>query len=160
MPGKRQVFYSKGVSIMVDLYPKRCNICGGDVSFVRNSLIYGKRYGSGYAYLCERCGAYVGTHKDAPTKAMGILSNIEMRKWKVRCHEIFDSLWRGKSRAQRKREALYAWLAKKMNIPVEECHFGYFDLEQLKRAHRILLSVWGAPIQYDSFGNVINEVVE
>ena len=25
-----------------------------------------------------------------------------------------------------------------MGIPVEECHFGYFDLEQLRQAYRIL----------------------
>lgn len=142
---------------MIDLYPKKCNICGGDVGLVKNSTIYRKSYGSGYAYLCQNCGAYVGTHKNDRKKAMGILSNSEMRKWKVRCHEIFDSFWKGKARAQRKRQALYDWLAKKMEIPVEECHFGYFNLEQLKKVHKILLSVWGMPIQYDSFGNVIDK---
>lgn len=143
---------------MIDIYPKKCNICGGEVDFVKNYRIYGKRYGSGYSYICRDCGAYVGTHKDDLRKAMGVLSNAEMRKWKVTCHEIFDSFWRGRPRAQRKRQALYEWLAGKMDIPVEECHFGYFDLEKLKKAHKILLSVWGTPIQYDSFGNVINEV--
>lgn len=27
-----------------------------------------------------------------------------------------------------------------MNIPVKECHFGYFDMEQLKQAYKILKS--------------------
>lgn len=33
---------------------------------------------------------------------------------------------------------LYAKLAEEMGIPVEMCHFGYFDMEQLKRAYKIL----------------------
>ena len=45
------------------LYPKTCNICGGEVIYTTNDKIYGKRYGSGYCYLCTNCGAYVGTHR-------------------------------------------------------------------------------------------------
>lgn len=47
---------------MINTHPTRCNICGGPVTYGSNARIYGKEYGSGYCYLCERCGAYVGTH--------------------------------------------------------------------------------------------------
>lgn len=32
----------------------------------------------------------------------------------------------------------YRWLAGEMGIPVEDCHFGYFDIHQLRQAYRIL----------------------
>jgi len=31
-------------------------------------------------------------------------------------------------------------LAKKLNIDKSTCHFGYFDMAMLKRAHEILIS--------------------
>ena len=36
---------------------------------------------------------------------------------------------------------MYHWLAKRLKIPVEECHFGYFDLEMLEKADVILEEV-------------------
>ena len=141
---------------MVDLHPKICNLCGGEVVFTSNSNIYGRKYGSGFCYLCMKCGAYVGTHRPYPKEALGILANAEMRKWKMRCHDIFDSMWKNKKGGNKTRRALYAWLAKKLNIPVEDCHFGYFDLPTLKRAHTILLELWGNPLKYDSKGNIVN----
>ena len=141
---------------MVDLHPKICNLCEGEVVFTSNSNIYGRKYGSGFCYLCMKCGAYVGTHRPYPKEALGILASAEMRKWKMRCHDIFDSMWKNQKRASRKRRALYAWLAKKLDIPVSECHFGYFDLPTLRRAHKILLELWGNPLKYDNNGNIIN----
>ena len=46
---------------MINTHPTRCNICGGAVTYGSNSRIYGREYGSGYCYLCEQCGAYVGS---------------------------------------------------------------------------------------------------
>ena len=39
------------------LQPKVCNICGGDVEYITNDKIYGKKYGSGYCYHCTKCGS-------------------------------------------------------------------------------------------------------
>lgn len=125
-----------GNALKIDLYPKVCNLCGGSVIYVSNALIYGKPYGSGYCYLCQHCGAYVGTHKPRPKEAFGILANAEMREAKKYCHNKFDALW--KTREQRK--ALYSKLAEAMSIPVSQCHFGYFDLEQLGKAAHIIQS--------------------
>lgn len=138
---------------MIDLYPKVCNLCGGKVEYIPNSLIYGKSYGSGFCYHCKNCDAYVGTHKPRPKEALGILSNKEMKKWKMWCHSLFDLLWKGRKefiyngkvykaiKPLIKRNEAYKWLSEKMNIPQKECHFGYFNLVQLKKAYAILKEI-------------------
>ena len=108
--------------------------------FTTNDRVYGKQYGSGYCYLCTICGAYVGTHEPRPREALGILANAQMRRGKMMCHDIFDQMWKGKPHSHKKRAAAYRWLAKEMNIPIEECHFGYFNIEQLRRAYKILIT--------------------
>jgi len=123
---------------MIDLYPKKCNICGGKVIYIDNVVIYGKPYGSGKCYLCTECGAYVGTHKPRPREALGLLANEEMRKLKMACHDIFDCFWKNKPKANIKRSQMYSWLAKELGIEMKYCHFGYFDLEMLKKAYEIL----------------------
>lgn len=118
------------------LRPVTCNICGGKVEFIQNKLIYGKPFGSGYCYYCKNCGAYVGTHKVRPREAMGILANEEMRQMKMKCHGIFDGMWQNGEQ----RRSMYKWLAGKLGIAVEECHFGYFDMDMLNKAYEILLA--------------------
>ena len=142
---------------MIDLHPTRCNICGGHVVFTSNAAIYGKEYGSGKCYLCQSCGAYTGTHRPRPKEALGLLADESMRKGKVLCHDLFDAMWKGKPKARKKRKDLYAWLADRMGIPVEECHFGYFDIHQLRRAYLILKTVRGQEMMYDNKGRVYFE---
>ena len=128
----------------IDLHPTKCNLCGGKVIFTSNARIYGKKYGSGKCYLCTSCGAYVGTHKPRPDEAMGILADAEMREMKRKCHEIFDRLWKWASTGKKRhmlRKMAYSTLAEKMNIPVEQCHFGYFDMNQLKVAYQNVLEM-------------------
>ena len=116
------------------LHPKICNLCGGDVEYISNENIYGKKYGSGYCYHCTKCDAYVGTHKSRPKEAFGILANAEMRQMKMKCHDVFDALW--KTPTERRR--LYKRLADCMNIKVKDCHFGYFNMAQLQKAYAII----------------------
>ena len=124
---------------MIEIHPKICNLCGGRGEYMNNARIYGKQYGSGYCYRCTVCGAYVGTHKPRPKEAMGILADSEMREWKRKCHNLFDSFWKAAGkRKQRRRRQLYIRLAGEMGIRIEECHFGYFDREQLRCAYRII----------------------
>lgn len=120
---------------MIDLHPTICNLCGGKVEYIKNAKIYGKSYGSGYCYHCTQCNAYVGTHIPRPKEALGILANEEMKSWKMSCHRLFDKLWRedGFNRAY-----CYKWLADKMRIDRKDCHFGYFNMQQLKQAYAIL----------------------
>lgn len=124
--------------------------------YTSNARIYGREYGSGKCYLCTECGAYVGTHKPRPREALGLLANERMRKGKMACHAIFDSKWKGKPKARKKRYDLYQWIAGQMGIPVEECHFGYFTLDQLKTAYRILKRIQDCPLEYDAAGKIVN----
>lgn len=139
---------------MIDLQPTKCNLCGGEVEYITNDKIYGKKYGSGWCYHCKQCGAYVGTHKPRPREALGILANDEMRNWKQWCHNLFDRLWKGvpayvkadgtkvnRVKPKMSRTHAYYLLAKEMNIPLRECHFGYFDIPKLKRAYAILKNI-------------------
>lgn len=139
---------------MIDLHPKICNICGGHVVFTSNATIYGKEYGSGKCYLCLGCGAYTGTHRPRPREALGLLADEPMRKGKVMCHDLFDAMWKGKPKAQKKRKDLYAWLANKMGISIEECHFGYFNIEQLRQAYRVLTVASNQEMRYDNNGRI------
>lgn len=140
---------------MIDTHPTKCNICGGPVIYVSNDRVYGRKYGSGYCYLCKNCGAYVGTHKPRPKEALGLLADESMRKGKMMCHSLFDPIWEGKPKANKKRKDLYKWLSKQMDIPVEYCHFGYFDIHQLRKANKILLDIQGMTMLYDNCGNIL-----
>lgn len=123
-----------------NLYPEVCNICGPKVIFTSNSRIYGREYGSGKCYLCTNpaCRAFVGTHEPRPEEALGILSTPKMREMKKKVHGMFDELWLHEKDRRTARTKAYAFLAEKMGIPVEECHFGYFDMDQLNAACSIL----------------------
>lgn len=139
---------------MIDKYPKVCNLCGGKVIFTSNAEIYGREYGSGRCYLCTKCGAFVGTHKPRPKEALGLLADERMRKGKKLCHGLFDPFWQGKPKARKKRRDLYFWLSKQLSIPFEDCHFGYFDLERLRDAYRLLLKIQGQEMRYDNHGRI------
>jgi len=144
----------------INLYPTECNICGAEVIYTSNAEIYGKKYGSGMCYLCTNadCNSYVGTHISRPKEAFGILADKDMRKGKMLCREIFDSKWMGRAGAKKKRVQMYRWLARQLEIPVSLCHFGYFDIDTLRRAYRILVQIRDVPLRYDKKGKILNEV--
>lgn len=125
----------------MEKHPTICNLCGGKVIFTSNSNIYGREYGSGKCYMCTSCRAFVGTHVNRPDEAYGILSNAEMRELRKECHDLFDEKWQKVPEKKQKyaRTGHYEILASKMGIPVEECHFGNFTLEQLKEARELLM---------------------
>ena len=122
----------------MNLHPTKCNLCGEKVIFTSNARIYGKEYGSGKCYLCTSCWAYVGTHKPRPDEAMGILADAEMRQMKMKCHELFDKRWMAERNRRKARNKEYEALANYLGIPVEECHFGYFDMDMLNKAYDYL----------------------
>jgi hypothetical protein len=125
---------------MINLQPTICNLCGGEVEYMSNAVIYGKQYGSGYCYRCRACKAYVGTHERRPREAFGILANAAMREWKMKCHSVFDRLWQSKTERFRYRSKYYNALAEKLNIDKKYCHFGYFDTPMLRQAYGIIIS--------------------
>lgn len=113
--------------------PKVCPFCGHPVIKTSNAVIYGKQYGSGVCYKCTSCDAYVGCHPNG--SPLGTLANKATRDLRRRCHNVFDACWKlgGLSRSY-----CYAELSKRMNIPIKECHFAYFDIPKLTQALNIL----------------------
>ena len=95
---------------MINLYPEKCNLCGGQVIYTSNAIIYGREYGSGKCYYCTNCHAYVGTHVPRPKEALGILADANMRNQKIKCHAMFDELWKhedtGKKRHKKKSRSI------------------------------------------------------
>ena len=120
----------------VDKYPipTKCIHCGGDVVYTSNSEIYGKEYGNGKCYLCITCRSYVGVH-DGTDIPLGILATEELRELKKKAHNLFDPIWKSKKKY---RWQCYQQLALKLEIPHEECHFGWFDKDRLLKAIDLL----------------------
>ena len=140
---------------MVDLHPKVCNLCGGKVIYTSNARVYGKEYGSGKCYLCTKCRAFVGTHGPRPDEALGLLADSRMRNAKKKCHALFDPHWSDKEPQRTYRTAMYRWLAEKMNIAVEDCHFGHFTLKQLDEAYMYLIRVKELKMHLDKNGKAV-----
>jgi hypothetical protein len=88
-------------------------------------------------WRCRPCKAWVGCHGNS-SNPMGRLANSELRGWKVRAHAAFDPLWMRKRKREQiskkaARNAGYAWLAKELGIPRDQCHIGLFDVDACKR---------------------------
>ena len=110
-----------------------------------------------YAPCCFGGSPVIVTAARAAETRLGLLADSRMRKGEIMCHALFDALWRGKPKARRKRDALYEWLAGQMGLPLADCHFGYFDLQQLRQAYRLLSDVQGLPMRYDNRGRIFFE---
>lgn len=120
----------------INVYPKptTCQYCGHEVIYTSNAEIYGKEYGNGKCYKCNNCDAYVGVH-DGTDIPLGILANIELRNLKKKAHAMFDPIWK---RKKKYRWQCYHQLALKLDIPVKECHFGWFNKDMLEKSIQIL----------------------
>lgn len=112
--------------------PSICRYCGGCVELVSNSEIYnGREYGEWpYAYLCTDCKAYVGLHPDTDIP-LGTLAALQLRKDRNTAKDAFH---RVKEQRGFSRSLAYQWLAGKMGIEVDVCHFGWFDQDECARA--------------------------
>jgi hypothetical protein len=122
------------------LQGKRCAYCAAPTLCVDSAEVYhGKSYGP--IWICRPCSAYVGCHKGT-TNALGRVANAELRKKKMAFHAAFDPLWKS---GKWNRNALYAELAKRMNIDKELCHGGMFDVKQCDLAISTLKSIDRAP---------------
>lgn len=119
---------------MYDSRPSVCTDCGQKVVYGKMSDFNINPYQSGYCYICTGCGAYVGTHKNRPKEALGRISDKRTRYMRVVCHKEFDHHWQSTAGKNR----LYHKLAKALGIKSEDCHFGYMDYEELKKAYEIM----------------------
>lgn len=125
----------------------RCPYCGNKAEYVQGRRIYSGRgdWDSKWFFACFPCGAWVGCHArnkkhnhngDEP---LGRLANAELRHMKKAAHSAFDKVWKAKRKGHMiKRNDAYAWLAEKLEIPVDECHIGMFDVEMCDRVIRVV----------------------
>lgn len=118
--------------------PAVCPHCGDKVEIVGNETIYGKPQGEWpWAYRCGSCGAYVGMHPYTNIP-LGTLATENLRKARVRAKQPFET-WRLSRKLDR--STAYTTLADKLGIPVEECHFGWFDLQRCAQAESIAVGL-------------------
>lgn len=114
----------------------KCPFCGGKVIFTSNKKIYGKEYGNGKCYLCTNCNAYVGTHPTGNNdKPLGGLADTPTRVLRHACHELFDIVWKSRKIT---RKAAYKKLAELLDIPQNECHFGWMYGDMLIKSLNIM----------------------
>lgn len=122
--------------------PESCPYCQGSVELVNHAEVYnGREYGDWpYIYLCRECNAYVGLHEytDIP---LGTLANRELREARKQEKVHFEALWYNRE----SRTRAYEWLAAEMKIPVSECHWGMFTVEQCREAGALCRSVGEIP---------------
>ncbi len=120
-------------------FVESCPYCGSSVIYIDSIKIFRKSYGM--MYLCNNyplCDASVGVHKGT-NYPLGRMANKNLRYWKKRAHFYFDPIWQkklDKNPLEKKntiRNETYKWLSEKMNIPIEECHIGFFNVEQCKQ---------------------------
>jgi len=121
----------------IDSYPipNTCPYCNSPVIFTSNAEIYGRQYGNGMCYKCTVCDTYVGVHTGTKIP-LGRLADKELRDLKKECHSLFDPIWRENKNITR--SEAYKKLAELLKIPVNECHFGWFDKETLYKAKTIM----------------------
>jgi len=124
-----------------------CPYCGKPSQRVTGEIIYPHRRDlwSKKFYQCAPCRAYVGCHPKSD-KPLGRLANAELRRAKMDAHRAFDPIWKNKSKS---RSEAYAWLARQLDIPGEECHIGMFDVDMCRRVVDICSPDFGDPHQQE-----------
>lgn len=117
-----------------------CDYCNSKTSVVKGTVLYGPnhRLSNKKFYYCEPCQAWVGMHEGSK-KPFGSLANVRLRKKRLEAHKVFDIFWIHAKNPQEERKTAYAWLASKMNIPIDKCHIGMFNEEECKIAIRYCL---------------------
>ena len=114
--------------------PDRCPHCAGACVIVNNAEIYGREFGEWpWSLLCTGCRAYVGLHPFTGIP-LGTLATPAIRKARSAAKDAFNPLWQS---GRMNRSDAYAWLAGALGIAkVEECHIGWFDVEQCQAVVR------------------------
>lgn len=107
-------------------HPPLCPYCHNPSVLVTGEEIYTHRSDLHHLkfFACRNCQAYVGCHRDGTP--LGRLANAELRRAKQNAHQHFDPIWKT---GRKSRSEAYRWLAKLLNIQVQECHIGMFDLK-------------------------------
>lgn len=91
------------------------------------------QYGNGFFYGCRnypRCKMTASAHPDGRPAATP--ADAETKQLRVRAHELFDTLWKGKRPPYTRSEA-YLRLQSWLGLRSDEAHIGHFTKEQCKQ---------------------------
>lgn len=114
-----------------------CCICNTEGVVVSGKDIYEHRPDL-WSKKIWRCpnhpDCYVGSHEKSG-EALGVMADKNLRELKMKAHSIFDPWWKSR-RVNRYR--CYSRLANEMGIDINDCHFGHFKEEQLKKAIELI----------------------
>lgn len=144
-----------------------CPHCGNPAVLTTGKVIYPRLYDlwKHNFWRCAPCDAFVGCHRNGAkvgknpqgqplysdgTLPLGRLANADLRKAKQKAHGAFDRIWKSYAlwakhpafdasakHPGKRRTLMYAWLAKAMGIPAEDCHIGMFTEEQCLAAYNL-----------------------
>lgn len=107
------------------------DVCGAEVEIAHHNDIYGQIYSDWpWVYRCKGCQSRVGMHPFTNIP-LGPLADQALRDARKVCKEPFEQLWKG---GRMSRTEAYAQLAQHLNLPVEQCHFGWFNQDQCQAA--------------------------
>lgn len=116
----------------------RCQYCNAISKVVQGGVLYGAGHKLSHKefYYCEPCEAWVGMH-DINKKPFGTLAKSDLRKKRVLAHAEFDKVWKAKilegySKTAARQEA-YEWLSKSLDIPINQCHIGFFNVGECNK---------------------------
>jgi hypothetical protein len=121
--------------------PPCCPYCLQRARLVHADVIYPGRDFSGLYWHCQRCQAWVGTHKNSKRAVpLGSLANAELRRARQAVHARLDPLWNaGKVLGHMTRQQAYELLGERMGI--HNPHVGFFSVDDCAKAHRAIDSI-------------------
>ena len=117
-----------------------CSYCKQPCEWVENKEVYGKNYGDSYMiWLCRPCNAYVGCHNNSK-KALGRVATKELRQLRMEAKNLFIAKYLRKWNCPSwVKESMYKRLAKEIDIPLSQCHFGMFNEERCRKIINLLI---------------------
>ena len=123
--------YENNRTVLCDYCKMSAKLVSGKQIYPHRKDLWKRKY-----WLCSRCHAYVGTHKNSNGKPLGRLANAELRAARALAHNEFDDrLWKYPDLS---RADMYAWLSASLMIPKAKCHIGQFDVDQCHAAIKAL----------------------
>ena len=122
------------------LSAKICPYCQGSTHLISGKALFGKE-DDRMLWACVPCGAWVSCRKGTD-KPLGRLGNEKLRKLRVKCHNIFDPIWKGwvemGEDEYTARTKAYRWIAKLMGIDHRMMHFSWLNEDECLKAIELM----------------------
>lgn len=111
----------------------RCIECGSEPRLTDGREIYPHRpdLASKRFYKCDTCpSSYCGCHPNTTTP-LGYPCGAQTRKARGEAHAVVDPIWRDRITS---RQTVYFELARRLQIPREECHIAWMTADEARDA--------------------------